>query len=112
IAPIFANSAGIMASIPFISEFIEKVLGPFFRSIGADMATSATSILATDMGGYQLADVLKDSYEGWVMAMNVVFMAGAIIVVSIPLGLPILDKRDHKIIELGTISGILNIQIG
>src|SRR5699024_2732136 len=112
IAPIFANSAGIMASIPFISEFIEKVLGPFFRSIGADMATSATSILATDMGGYQLADVLKDSYEGWVMAMIVGFMAGATIVFSIPLGLPILDKRDHKYMALGIMSGLLTIPIG
>src|SRR5699024_5436926 len=112
IAPIFANSAGIMASIPFISTFIEKILGPFFRSIGADMATSATTILATDMGGYQLADVLKDSYEGWIMAMIVGFMAGATIVFSIPLGLPILDKRDHKYMALGIMSGLLTIPIG
>lgn len=112
IAPIFANSAGIMASIPFISRFIETVLGPFFSSIGADMATSATTILATDMGGYQLADVLKDSYEGWIMAMIVGFMAGATIVFSIPLGLPILDKRDHKYMALGIMSGLLAIPIG
>lgn len=112
IAPIFANSAGIMASIPFISKFIETVLGPVFSSIGADMATSATSILATDMGGYQLADVLKDSYEGWIMAMIVGFMAGATIVFSIPLGLPILDKRDHKYMALGIMSGLLAIPIG
>src|SRR5699024_6191654 len=75
-------------------------------------ATSATTILATDMGGYQLADVLKDSYEGWIMAMIVGFMAGATIVFSIPLGLPILDKRDHKYMALGIMSGLLTIPIG
>ncbi|MDT3993871.1 ethanolamine utilization protein EutH [Mammaliicoccus fleurettii] len=112
IGPIFANSAGIMASIPFISQFIEKFFGPLFDKIGADPAIAATSILATDMGGYQLAEVLKDSYEGWIMAMIVGFMAGATIVFTIPLGLPMLDKRDHKYMALGILSGLLAIPFG
>lgn len=112
IGPIFANSAGIMASIPFISRFIEKVFSPMFDKIGADPAIAATSILATDMGGYQLADVLKDSYEGWIMAMIVGLMAGATIVFTIPLGLPMLDKRDHKYMALGILSGLLAIPFG
>lgn len=112
IGPIFANSAGIMASIPFISKFIEHVFGPMFDKIGADPAIAATSILATDMGGYQLADVLKESYEGWIMAMIVGFMAGATIVFTIPLGLPMLDKRDHKYMALGILSGLLAIPFG
>lgn len=112
IGPIFANSAGIMASIPFISKFIEKVFGPIFDKIGADPAIAATSILATDMGGYQLADVLKTSYEGWIMAMIVGLMAGATIVFTIPLGLPMLDKRDHKYMALGILSGLLAIPFG
>ncbi|MFQ3905277.1 ethanolamine utilization protein EutH [Staphylococcus sp. Mo2-7] len=112
IGPIFANSAGIMASIPFISQFIEKFFGPLFDKIGADPAIAATSILATDMGGYQLADVLKDSYEGWIMAMIVGFMVGATIVFTIPLGLPMLDKRDHKYMALGILSGLLAIPFG
>lgn len=112
IGPIFANSAGIMASIPFISQFIEHVFGPMFDKIGADPAIAATSILATDMGGYQLADVLKESYEGWIMAMIVGFMAGATIVFTIPLGLPMLEKRDHKYMALGILSGLLAIPFG
>lgn len=112
IGPIFANSAGIMASIPFISKFIENVFGPMFDKIGADPAIAATSILATDMGGYQLAEVLKQSYEGWIMAMVVGFMAGATIVFTIPLGLPMLDKRDHKYMALGIMSGLLAIPFG
>lgn len=112
IGPIFANSAGIMASIPFISKFIEKFFGPMFDKIGADPAIAATSILATDMGGYQLADILKASYEGWIMAMIVGLMAGATIVFTIPLGLPMLDKRDHKYMALGILSGLLAIPFG
>ena len=96
IGHIFLPTAGIMASIPFLSWFIDKVCGPLFASIGADPAIAATAILATDMGGYQLAEVLKESYEGWMMAMVVGFMAGATIVFSIPMGLAMLDKRDHN----------------
>ncbi|PQD95362.1 ethanolamine utilization protein EutH [Pradoshia eiseniae] len=112
IGHIFLPTAGIMASIPFLSWFIDKVCGPLFASIGADPAIAATAILATDMGGYQLAEVLKESYEGWMMAMVVGFMAGATIVFSIPMGLAMLDKRDHKYMALGVMSGILTVPIG
>ena len=109
---IFVPAAGIMASIPYLSWFIDKVFGPLFDKMGADPAIAATAILASDMGGYQLAEVLKTSYEGWIMALIVGFMAGATIVFSIPMGLAMLDKRDHKYMALGVMSGILTIPIG
>ncbi|WP_174727144.1 ethanolamine utilization protein EutH [Mesobacillus harenae] len=109
---IFVPAAGIMASIPYLSWFIDKVCGPFFAAIGADPAIAATAILATDMGGYQLAEVLKQTQEGWIMAMIVGFMAGATIVFSIPMGLTMLDKRDHKYMALGVMAGVLTIPIG
>lgn len=109
---IFVPAAGIMASIPYLTWFISKFIGPIFEAIGADPAIAATTILASDMGGYQLADALKTSYEGWIMAMIVGFMAGATIVFSIPMGLAMLDKRDHKYMALGVMSGVLTIPIG
>lgn len=109
---IFVPAAGIMASIPYLTWFIDRFVGPFFNMIGADPAIAATTILASDMGGYQLADALKNSYEGWVMALIVGFMAGATIVFSIPMGLAMLDKRDHKYMALGVMAGVLTIPIG
>lgn len=109
---IFVPAAGIMASIPYLSQFIDKVLGPFFHKIGADPAIAATTILASDMGGYQLANVLKESQEGLIMALIVGFMSGATIVFSIPMGLAMLDKRDHKFMALGVMAGVLTIPIG
>ncbi|MEK3936063.1 ethanolamine utilization protein EutH [Sporosarcina sp. FSL W7-1349] len=109
---IFVPAAGIMASIPYLTWFISKFIGPIFDKIGADPAIAATTILASDMGGYQLADALKTSYEGWIMALVVGFMAGATIVFSIPMGLAMLDKRDHKYMALGVMSGVLTIPIG
>ncbi|AMQ08122.1 MULTISPECIES: ethanolamine utilization protein EutH [Sporosarcina] len=109
---IFVPAAGIMASIPYLTWFISKFIGPIFDAIGADPAIAATTILASDMGGYQLANALKTSYEGWVMALIVGYMAGATIVFSIPMGLAMLDKRDHKYMALGVMSGVLTIPIG
>ncbi|MCA1021081.1 ethanolamine utilization protein EutH [Halobacillus litoralis] len=112
IGHIFVPAAGIMASIPYLSWFIDRVFGPLFERIGADPAIAATTILASDMGGYQLAQALQESYEGWIMALIVGFMAGATIVFSIPMGLAMLDKRDHKYMALGIMSGLLTIPIG
>ncbi|WP_134705013.1 ethanolamine utilization protein EutH [Ammoniphilus sp. YIM 78166] len=109
---IFIPTAGIMASIPYLSKIVETIFGPIFSFMGADPAIAATSIIAVDMGGYQLAEVLAGTREGWIMAMIVGYMAGATIVFSIPTGLAMLERRDHKYMALGIMSGILGIPIG
>ena len=109
---IFVPAAGIMASIPYLTVMIESVFGPFFDALGADPALAATMIIASDMGGYHLASALAASKEALIMALITGFMGGATIVFSIPMGLAMLDKRDHKYMALGIMSGILTIPIG
>ncbi|MCD6400759.1 MAG: ethanolamine utilization protein EutH, partial [Anaerolineales bacterium] len=109
---IFIPVAGIMAAIPYLSSFITVVFGPMFAAVGADPAIAATTFIAVDMGGYQLAEALAQSKEGWITAMTVGYMAGATIVFSIPVGLTMLKKKDHKYMALGVMSGILSIPIG
>lgn len=109
---IFVPAAGIMASIPYLTIVIEKVFGPFFNGLGADPALAATMIIASDMGGYHLASALAASKEALIMALITGFMGGATIVFSIPMGLAMLDKRDHKYMALGIMSGILTIPFG
>lgn len=112
IGPIFIPVAGIMASVPYLSMFISKVFGPVFGAIGADPSIAATTFIAVDMGGYQLADALAQTRDSWIMAMTIGYMAGATIVFSIPVGLTMLDKRDHKYMALGVMSGILSVPLG
>ena len=73
-----------MASIPYLSRFVEAVVGPIFNFVGASPAMAATSIIAVDMGGYQLAQAIADNTANWIMAAIVGYMAGATIVFSIP----------------------------
>lgn len=112
IGPIFIPVAGIMAAQPYLSQIISAVFGPLFASIGADPAIAATTIIAVDMGGYQLAKELAANPENWIMAMMVGYMAGATIVFSIPVGLTMLDREDHPYLALGVMAGLLSIPIG
>ncbi len=112
IGPIFVPVAGIMAAIPYLSAFVKTFFGPLFSAMGADPAIAATTFIAVDMGGYQLAEALAQSKEGWIMAMVVGYMAGATIVFSVPVGLTMLKKKDHKYMALGIMSGLLSIPIG
>ena len=66
---------------------------------------AATTFIAIDMGGYQLADALAQTRESWIMAMMTGYMAGATIVFTIPVALKMLEKRDRKYLALGVMSG-------
>ena len=112
IGPIFLPVAGIMASAPYITAFVSAVFGPAYSAVGADPAMAATTFIAVDMGGYQLADALAETRESWIMAMVTGYMAGATIVFSIPVALKMLEKRDRKYLALGVMSGLLAIPIG
>ena len=83
IGHIFVPVVGIMAAIPLLSQLADSFLGPVLHYVGAAPAVAATSLIAVDMGGYQLVYRLADSRESWIMAMIVGYMAGAAIVFSI-----------------------------
>ena len=112
IGPIFLPVAGIMASAPYLTAFVEGVFGPTYGALGADPAMAATTFIAVDMGGYQLADALAQTRESWIMAMMTGYMVGATIVFTVPVALKMLEKRDRKYLALGVMSGLLAIPIG
>ncbi|MDA3644502.1 ethanolamine utilization protein EutH [Saccharopolyspora indica] len=112
IGQIFLPVAGIMAAIPYLSAFVERTAGPLFGAIGADPAIAATSLIAVDMGGYQLAQATAQSTGGWIMASVVGYLAGATIIFTVPVGLAVLDRADHRFLALGVMSGVLTIPVG
>lgn len=112
IGPIFLPVAGIMASAPYLTAFVSSVFSPAYSALGADPAMAATTFIAVDMGGYQLADALAQTRESWIMAMVTGYMAGATIVFTIPVALKMLEKKDRKYLALGVMSGLLAIPVG
>lgn len=112
IGPIFLPSAGIMAAAPYLTALVTHVFGTVYGTLGADPAMAATTFIAVDMGGYQLADALAQTRESWIMAMITGYMSGATIVFTIPVALKMIEKRDRKYFALGVMSGLLAIPIG
>lgn len=112
IGPIFLPVAGIMASVPYLTRFVSSVFGPLFGLVGADPAMAATTFIAIDMGGYQLAGALAQTKESWAMAMMTGYMAGATIVFSIPVALKMLAKEDRRYLAMGVMVGFITIPIG
>lgn len=112
IGTIFIPVAGITASIPYLTLFINNVFVPVFKLCGADGAMAATTFIAVDMGGYQLADALAQTRESWIMAMYTGYMAGATIVYTIPVALKVLEKEECPYLALGMMSGFVCIPFG
>lgn len=73
-------------------DFVKDVLSPWYELIGADPSMAATTLIAIDMGGYQLAHDLAQSKESWMMTSVTGYMAGASLVFSIPVALKMLNK--------------------
>lgn len=112
IGGLFIPIAGIMAALPILNVFISKFIAPLFTVFGADAAMAATSLLAVDMGGYQLAAALAQTHEAWIISMTVGYMAGATIVFSIPIATKIIDEKYHRQLSIGTMIGFITIPLG
>ncbi|HIP13510.1 MAG TPA: ethanolamine utilization protein EutH [Arcobacter sp.] len=112
IGPVFLAQAGIMASIPILSNVIETLLGPSFEAMSSDAAIAALAIIAVDMGGYQLADAMASTREAWITAAVAGYFSGAVIVYLIPVGLTMLPKKDHKYLALGAMAGLASVPLG
>ncbi|CAI1595674.1 ethanolamine utilization protein EutH [Serratia proteamaculans] len=112
IGPVFLAQAGIMAAIPILSYAITYTVGPLFQSMGSDASIAALSIIAVDMGGYQLADAIAANRDQWITAMLIGYTSGASIVYLIPVGLVMLQQKDHKYLALGAMAGLISIPFG
>jgi ethanolamine transporter len=112
IGPVFLAQAGIMAAIPILSYAITYTVGPLFQSMGSDASIAALSIIAVDMGGYQLADAIAANRDQWITAMLIGYTSGASIVYLIPVGLVMLEQKDHKYLALGAMAGLISIPFG
>lgn len=111
IGPIFLPVAGIMALIPLMSTFISTFIGPVYAWMHADPSIAAGLVIAPDLGAYHLAAETAGSHAGWIFAFAVSFITGSTIIFVIPVGLAMLQKKDHKYMALGIMAGLLAVPV-
>lgn len=108
----FIPICGLMISVPYIVKGTEFLFGGLFRSFGADPSIAAAMILPPDCGGYAVALEMGGGPAIEVIVIAVGFMVASTIAFNIPIGLSILDKKDHSYLALGAMSGFLSAPFG
>ena len=107
------SMVGIMCFAPVLGNLLAGPVGKVFGLIGAEPAMIAGSILANDMGGYNLSKAMTDSVQ--IQHLSGLFMGsmmGATIVFSIPVSLGIIEKADRPFLARGMLAGFVSIPFG
>lgn len=112
LGPTALSMAGMICLSPVLAEVLGKAVIPFYESIGVDPAMFG-SLLAIDMGGYQLArelaaDSLIGSYAGTVAAATF----GCTIVFTIPVGMGMIRREDRRFFARGIMYGLVTMPVG
>lgn len=113
IGPLCVAIVGIISLVPALAWVIERTLTPLYASLGLDPSMAVTSIIAIDMGGFQLAEsVALDPVVGKWAGIVYGSMMGATIVFSIPVGLAAIRPEDKEAFSKGILYGIAAIPVG
>ena len=104
---------GIISLAPVLAGFLEPVVVPVYRFLGADPAMFAGTILASDMGGGSLAaEMTSDPQAAGLGGVITGSMLGATIVFTIPVALGILQPEDRPHLAKGILCGIVTSPVG
>lgn len=107
IGPIGLSMAGIICLAPVLSNLLGHVIVPLFTALGLDPGMFG-SILAIDMGGYQLAmELAADPEMGKFSGIIVSAIFGCTIVFTIPVGLRIMEEDDRPYFTKGILLGLV-----
>jgi ethanolamine transporter len=106
------SMAGIICLAPLMSAGLGKIVVPLFRLFGFDPGMFG-SILAIDMGGYQMAmDLAADPQIGRFAGIIVSAIFGCTIVFTIPVGMGALGEADRPYFIKGILLGLSSMPIG
>jgi ethanolamine transporter len=104
--------AGILCLAPLLSAGLGKIVVPLFRVLGFDPGMFG-SILAIDMGGYQMAmDLAEDPLIGRFSGIIVSAIFGCTLVFTIPVGMGTMGEADRPYFTKGILLGLASIPIG
>ncbi len=112
--PLAIAMVGVIAAAPVLRLLLQPIITPVYALVGASPAVFATTLLASDMGGYSLAmslagnDLAVGNFAGLVVGTTM----GCIILFDIPVALSIVPRKDHNILACGILCGLVTVPIG
>ena len=113
IGPLALALVGMLSLSPVIAEVLKPIIVPIYEFRGADPSMFASTVLAYDMGGYDLAMAMANSPEvGTFSGLLHGSMMGVTIAFTIPFSLRMVHKSDYHLLAKGILSGIVTIPLG
>lgn len=113
IGPLALNMIGIFVLAPFLASGIEKIGAPIAKLLGMDMSILPATVLALDMGGFQIATTLSSSVEvGLFSGIILAAGLGATISFSIPVALGMTRPEDRPYLMKGLVIGLMAMPFG
>lgn len=104
LGPTALSMAGMICLAPVLANVLGKAIIPFYQAIGVDPSMFG-SVLAIDMGGYQLAKELAiDSSIGSYAGIVVSAIFGCTLVFTIPVGMGMIKEEDQTLFAKGICS--------
>lgn len=112
LGPVALSMAGIICLAPLLSMGLQAVVGPVCQWLHMDPGIFG-SILAIDMGGYQLSlDLANDPAIGRYSGILVSAIFGCTVVFTLPVGLGAIGPEDHNDFTQGILLGLLAMPFG
>lgn len=106
------SMAGMICLAPVLADILGKAVIPFYRMIGVDPGMFG-SLLAIDMGGYQLAKELAvDAQIGTYAGIVVSSIFGCTVVFTIPVGMGMIQEEDRGCFARGIMLGLAAMPVG
>lgn len=111
IGPTALSMAGIICLAPLLTDVLGPVISPAFAFFGLDPAMFG-SILAIDMGGYQMAlDLCGDPAVGRFAGVIVAAVFGCTVTFIIPVGVGMIEKDDQPLFARGILLGLIAMPV-
>lgn len=112
LGPMALSMAGMICLAPVLAGVLGRIVTPLYRLTGVDPAMFG-SLLAIDMGGYQLAKELAvdpriGSYAGLVVSS----IFGCTLVFTIPVGMGLVPPDDRPLLARGIMLGLSAMPVG
>lgn len=106
------SMAGMICLAPVLAQLLGGIVVPLYRAIGVDPAMFG-SLLAIDMGGYQLAaELAEDPQLGSYAGLIVSSVFGCTVVFTIPVGMGMIQKTDRRFFAQGIMLGLAAMPVG
>ncbi len=112
LGPMALSMTGMICLAPALADILGRAVIPFYQAMGADPSMFG-SVLAIDMGGYQLAKELAvDSRIGSYAGIVASAIFGCTLVFTIPVGMGMIRQEDRQFFARGIMLGLAAMPAG